>query len=493
MPPRVIAGRRQHPPDVVSLDNSVEHFLRKLGASRAASIGGTSIRSVCLCAGTGCTNSILEAVARGVKATAGVGISHVTVFYCEIQAFKQRFIRAHHGGDALIFKDVVALSSDTGDAEDSHGSRQHVPLNVDWVFCGPSCKDISTLNGKRKHFGTVIEGKTGSSGTTFAGAVAYLEKSQAKVATLEMVLALLTQHSHSDGECETSNCSAWGNALQSAGFEFSFVTAVSSDFFVPQARRRVYTLAASPKRCRLPAHEVRARLERVKSSVASLADPRLMQPLACVWLSHEHPAVQKEMHRLQQALGKDRPRHRGDERPKWIDDHRTTFEKYGHPWVEPVLHETTCGNCRYRPAMEKNNPFYASLSDRHKHMLELLWRRYGDPPMVEVPWDLHESLSWLVPHLDAQVTRGELLVRTITPAAKLWCAFLRPQRPALGLEKMYLQGLPCDEAHRFTDGQLSNLAGNGFAAPVVAAIALCMLLEFSDVLPHSRAIAGIGS
>jgi hypothetical protein len=64
--------------------------------------------SVCLCAGTGCTNSILEAVARGVNAKVGVGISHVTVFYCEIQAFKQRFIRAHHGGDALIFKDVVA-------------------------------------------------------------------------------------------------------------------------------------------------------------------------------------------------------------------------------------------------------------------------------------------------------------------------------------------------------------------------------------------------
>ena len=480
--------------DVVSLDYTVERLLRKLGASRAASLGGTSIRSVCLCAGTGCTNSILEAVARGVKAQAGVGISHVTVFYCEIQGFKQRFIRAHHGGNALIFKDVVALSSDTGDAADSHGSRQQVPLDVDWVFCGPSCKDISTLNGKRKHLGTVIEGRTGSSGTTFAGAVAYLEKSQAKVATLEMVLALLTQRSHSVGECETSNCSAWGNALRSAGFEFSFVTAVSSDFFVPQARCRVYTVAASPKRCRLPAHEVRARLERVKSSVESLADPRLMKPLACFWISHEHPAVQKEIRRLQQSLAKETPpRHRGGERPKWIDDHQATFEKCGHPWVEPVLHETTCGDCRYRPAMEKNNPFYASLSDRNKHMLELLWRRYGDPPMVEVPWDLHESLSWLVPHLDAQVTRGELLVRTITPAAKLWCAFLRPQRPALGLEKMYLQGLPCDEAYRFTDGQLSNLAGNGFAAPVVAAIALCMLLEFSDVMPHSRAIAGIGS
>ena len=63
----------------------------------------------------------------------------------------------------------------------------------------------------------------------------------------------------------------------------------------------------------------------------------------------------------------------------------------------------------------------------------------------------------------------------------------------LGLEQMYLQGIPCDDSDRFTDGQLSNLAGNGFAAPVVAAIALCMLLEFSDVLPHSRAIAGIGS
>ena len=281
--PALSRGGVSTPSDVVSLDYTVEHLLRKLGASRAASLGGTSIRSVCLCAGTGCTNSILEAVARGVKAQAGVGISHVTVFYCEIQGFKQRFIRAHHGGNALIFKDVVALSSDTGDAADSHGSPQHVPLDVDWVFCGPSCKDISTLNGKRKHLGTVIEERTGSSGTTFAGAVA----------------------------------SAWGNALRSAGFEFSFVTAVSSDFFVPQARRRVYTVAASPKRCRLPAHEVRARLERVKSSVESLADPRLMKPLACFWLSHEHPAVQKEIRRLQQSLAKETPpRHRGGERPQ---------------------------------------------------------------------------------------------------------------------------------------------------------------------------------
>ena len=153
-------------------------------------------------------------------------------------------------------------------------------------------------------------------------------------------------------------------------------------------------------------------------------------------------------------------------------------------WVEPVLHESGYGNCGYRPAME-TSPFYGSLSDRHKHMLEFLWVRYGNPPGLAVPWDLHESLSRLVPHVDAQMLRGELLVRTITPAGKLWCAFLIPQRPAMGLEKMALQGLPCDVAVRFTNGQLSDLAGNGFATPVIATIALCMLAEFSDILPPS--------
>ncbi len=274
------------PDDVVNLDHTVERLLRKLGASRAALLSGASIRSACLCAGTGCTNGILGAVARGIKSVAGVGVAHVTVFYCEIQVFKQRFIRSHHGGDALIFNDVAALSSDAGDAVDSSGSRHRVPLDVHWVFCGPSCKDMSSLNGKRKHLGAVIDGRTGSSGTTFAGAVAFLEKSQAKLATLEMVLGLLTQHSHSVGDHETQNRFAWGNALRSAGFEFLFVTAASSDFFVPQARRRVYTVAASPQRCRLTDHEVRVRLERVirrgvagrpqadVATVALLAPPR---------------------------------------------------------------------------------------------------------------------------------------------------------------------------------------------------------------------------
>ena len=96
---------------------------------------------------------------------------------------------------------------------------------------------------------------------------------------------------------------------------------------------------------------------------------------------------------------------------------------------------------------------------------------------------MHESLSRLVPHVDAQMIRGDLCVRTITPAAKLWCAFLRPQRPAMGLEKKALQWLQCDDAVRLTNGQLSDLAGNGFATPVVATITLCMLVEFSDTLP----------
>ena len=58
----------------------------------------------------------------------------------------------------------------------------------------------------------------------------------------------------------------------------------------------------------------------------------------------------------------------------------------------------------------------------------------------------------------------------------------------MGLEKMALQGLPCDDAVRFTNGQLSDLAGNGFAKPVVATIALCMLVEFSDTLPPTESL-----
>ena len=254
----------------IDLDSVVDHMLRKLISGDRVNHLTTdmAVRSACLCAGTGCTDWIFCALARGITARLGVGMSHVTVFFCERQPYKQRFVRSHHGRDALIFKDVVDLGS--GVAEDCRGHRLRVPLDVDWVFSGPSCKDLSHLNCNRSKFESAISDKTGSFETTFAGTMEYIKKSKAKLATLEMVLGLLTHRRiPSTGNairstCTLQNDAAWGHAFAGAGFEYVFMNAASSGYFLPQARRRVYTIAASPARCRLTHAAVIARLERVR-------------------------------------------------------------------------------------------------------------------------------------------------------------------------------------------------------------------------------------
>ena len=127
-----------------------------------------------------------KALARGIAAKLGVGMSQFTVFFCQRQPYKPRFVRSHHGRDALIFKDVITLG--LGVAEVCRGHPLRVLLDVDWVFSRPSRKDLSQLNCKRSKFAAVISQKTGSSGTTFAGTREHIKKSKAKLVTLERSL-----------------------------------------------------------------------------------------------------------------------------------------------------------------------------------------------------------------------------------------------------------------------------------------------------------------
>ena len=68
-----------------------------------------------------------------------------TVFYCESAEFKQSFLRAHHGGDVSICRDATRVGSSRS-AADCRGEPWPVPVDVAWVWSGPSCRDLSTLN-----------------------------------------------------------------------------------------------------------------------------------------------------------------------------------------------------------------------------------------------------------------------------------------------------------------------------------------------------------
>ena len=467
-------------------DAIVGHMLQRLRPERFADFAarGTTVRSACLCAGTGCTEWVMKTILRTIRRYLGqCTASHETTLFCESSPFKRRFIYDNHGSSAAVFWDVAQLASDCAwQGPGRLGSSAKVPLNTDIVFSGPSCRDLSMLNNKRSELASVISERSGSSGVTFAGTLAYIRRSSAKLVVLEQVPGLLRRAHACQGG--SNNKEAWETGLSDAGLHFLVCQWRTSHFFLPQTRDRVYTIAASPSRCGLSVHEVVERLSRTKAAVSELASVDHVQDLSAYLLPRGHLAVKAVEAQLslqkKRTVPRKGPRCIAGSRslPAWTRQHRAMFTKHAVPWVEPVLHQSGHGPCGYSP-MERDNAFYQSLSDREKHMIVFLQHKFGNDSVI--PWDLHDSLERLVPRIGTQCPRT---VRTITPGAKLWCAFLRPQRFLIGVEKMSLQGVfPDMYCGRYTSGQLSDLAGNAFSTTVIAAIVLALLAEFQDVLP----------
>eukprot|EP00969_Alexandrium_andersonii_P283594 12537649-Alexandrium_andersonii.AAC.1 len=84
---------------------------------------------------------------------------------CEVDRTKRAFIALNHEPHHL-YTDVHHLRNEYA-ADDMAGGRlTKVPLDVDVVICGWSCKDLSTLNPHRSEHGDVLSKKRGSSGST---------------------------------------------------------------------------------------------------------------------------------------------------------------------------------------------------------------------------------------------------------------------------------------------------------------------------------------
>ncbi|KAL2198168.1 hypothetical protein P885DRAFT_34567 [Corynascus similis CBS 632.67] len=113
---------------------------------------GASIRLnvATLCSGTDAPIFALDLV-RDALVTQGFGVelelNHL--FSCEIEPFKQGFIRRNLPPGTLIFRDVVELASTapTGKATTASGSKAGIPAQkVDILFAGCSCVDYSNMN-----------------------------------------------------------------------------------------------------------------------------------------------------------------------------------------------------------------------------------------------------------------------------------------------------------------------------------------------------------
>ncbi|VBB80530.1 Putative protein of unknown function [Podospora comata] len=110
------------------------------------------LRVATVCSGTDAPIIALEALMKAVEI-----LGHPTPFQlvhqfsCEIEAFKQGFIRRNLPAPTIIYRDVadlaLAASKLDGKVLTAGGSKVEIPREkIDIFFCGCSCVDYSTLN-----------------------------------------------------------------------------------------------------------------------------------------------------------------------------------------------------------------------------------------------------------------------------------------------------------------------------------------------------------
>lgn len=254
--------------------------------------------------------------------------------------------------------------------------------------------------------------------------------------------------------------------FEEAGYEAQPFLLVSTDYGVPQKRRRFFVVALRVNSALWTIDDRQGydavfnrflqRMEEVK-----MAPPQLSRVL----LKDDHPYVTGELKR-RQAL----PRQPSGVGASWQADARASCEKYNLRWgAVPV------------PERFQNHAWYQTLSERDRSILLLLSTVHGEGCMV----DTSQSLGCC--RLVKAPARASA---TMLPNSQWFCDLPDVTRPILGYEALTaLQAFPGRIFPRGTsDNFLADLAGNAFTGTVIGAIWDCI----AQVLPWSRPVCPVG-
>ena len=113
-----------------------------------------------------------------------------------------------------------------------------VPDDIHIIIMGFSCKDVSSLNGKRKYNGNIIRDRGGTTGTTFDMLINFLDSPNAQHVQhliLENVETMLR------GKKPSQNRNDIGNKLGARGFHCMFEDIINPSPTLPQSRPRWYS------------------------------------------------------------------------------------------------------------------------------------------------------------------------------------------------------------------------------------------------------------
>ncbi|KAK4447863.1 hypothetical protein QBC34DRAFT_495705 [Podospora aff. communis PSN243] len=490
------------------------HMVEKIvkGPHGAAFKRTLSISVATVCSGTDApifALQLIEKAALALNVGSTVQVNHL--YSCEIEPFKQAFIRRNVPSSVVIFRDVVemAVGVSTGDgtATTAGGYRARIPTDgIDIFFAGCSCVDFSCLNKDKKDLEPqgidkyldmrnipkeprpvrrnpefardllttirilVSSKNQGESTRTFFGAVVLISTSRPGVVILENV--------------EGAPWNAYTNVIfPELGYAARWVKLDTKDYYLPQTRSRGYLIAVDADRFQDPSQAqdaVDAWVESMKlckqmpsapvtSFLRAPDDPATVQArfsMEIKEMSISNAAISLLRHdkvRFQQKItNADHPFSMMEVSHGRIVNSSFPSQSWQRYWAAQVLRVSDVMDLAVAAGLK------VGVDIRYKPYLIDVSQNTDRLPMVANVKNQGKKVG---------------LIGCITPAGQPIVSNL--MRPLTGTEVMALQGMPVDEMTITTESQknLQDLAGNAMTVTVVGAAALSILVILGAKAP----------
>ena len=295
----------------------------------------------------------------------------------------------------------------------------------------------------------------GSTGETFNGMIHMMERLQPPWFVWENVTDLLDQG-------QEDNLFLLQEALDAIGYTVAHHKVNSLHYGLPQDRERLYGVCVNRNIVRMNRKDARALVERVLETVSNM---KLAQPLhlSQFLLDDDDPYINECLSSLQETKSR-RKEHGVEEDLLW----RRKLQALC------LQHQVRLSALKPSKDLVDNSWFHA-LPLREQQ--GLLFQTATCPDMRAV--DLSQSIERMCP-------KTSDVLGTLLPCARWFLIRGSRSRILTGLEAMRAQGSPLDLLQELSnkpqvkcdaDSLFSDLAGNAFSAPVVAAHMISVILH----------------
>lgn len=196
--------------------NTILHNLIALGQSHGSE-GDLRIRIGTVCSGAELLLTILPCISELVKMHSGVSVQFCHLWSCEFDLTKCAWIKDNFGV-GKIFLDITKMADDGGSAVYLRDTKEE-PEEVDIMIGGTSCKDASRMNKMQAELRDVVVKAASSTGSTYAGFEAVVDKVRPRILILENVPGLKDKKKSTVPGCSgSSNFDAVKASLNKRGY-----------------------------------------------------------------------------------------------------------------------------------------------------------------------------------------------------------------------------------------------------------------------------------